>query len=428
MSTTTAVPTTTPWNVFADQRPAETYVATSVEEVQAAIEHARDHGLRVAPQTTGHFAGALPDLHDALLLRLAFDEPVAVDPDAMIARIPAGAIWDDVVIAAAAHGLAVMHGSSPTVSPFGYLLGGGLSFYGRAHGMAANHVKAIEVVTPDGVHRRAHADENSELFYALRGGGGGYGVVTSIEIGLLPYATVTGGALLFGPPAAKAVLTAWRDWAKTAPETITTSWRLMHPPHDAPFVIVDGVALEPSAAADLERVLRAAAEPFAGGFGPMPVAAVARLHGDPEDPTPAIVDGILLDHLDDQAIDAFLRVATPNSPLVMAELRQIGGALATAPAHAGARGHLEGEFGLMGLGAPGASGTPEEIRAHLRALMEAMQPAATGTRYANFAEQWSRQRGGSLRTSVSTAAFERLARLRAELDPDGLMVAPFIAN
>src|SRR3954453_9231819 len=100
ISTTTAPPTTTAWNVFADQRPAETYVATSVEEVQAAIEHARKHGLRLAPQTTGHFAGALPDLDDALLVRVAFDEEVEVDPAALVARIPAGAIWDDVVAAA----------------------------------------------------------------------------------------------------------------------------------------------------------------------------------------------------------------------------------------------------------------------------------------------------------------------------------------
>src|SRR4051794_5200034 len=427
MSTTTAPPTTTPWNVFADQRPAETYVATSVDEVQAAIAHAREHGLRLAPQTTGHFAGALPDLADTLLVRLAFDEDVEVDPRAMVARIPAGAVWDDVVSAAAVHGLAVMHGSSPTVSPFGYILGGGLSFYGRAHGLAANHVRAFEVVTPDGVHRRADADEHSELFYALRGGGGGYGVITAIEIGLLPYDTVTGGALLFAPTAARAVLRAWRDWAATAPDAITTSWRLMHPPHEAPFVIVDGIAVVPAAAAELEQVLRAAAEPFAGGFGAMPASAAARVHGDPEDPTPAIIDGILLDHLDDEAIDALLRVATPNSPLVMAELRQLGGALASAPAQAGARGHLEGEFGLMGLGAPGASGTPEAIRAHLRALIEALQPVATGTRYANFAEQFNKERG-SLRTSVPDAAHARLARLRAEIDPDGLMVAPFIAK
>ena len=90
-----------------------------------------------------------------------------------------------------------MHGSSPSVGVIGYLLGGGLSFYGRRHGLAVNHVRALEVVTPDGVRRHVDAEHNRELFYALRGGGGGYAIVTAVEIGLLPYAEVTGGALFF---------------------------------------------------------------------------------------------------------------------------------------------------------------------------------------------------------------------------------------
>jgi FAD/FMN-containing dehydrogenase len=413
----------TPWNLYADQRPTDARVARNVADVRAAIADARAAGLKVAPQATGHYAGALPPLDDTLLLRLDFDEPVEVDPVAGIARIPAGARWDEVVQAVAPHGLAAMHGSSPTVGAIGYLLGGGLSFYGRAHGLAVNHVVGFDVVTPDGEARRADALENPELFWALRGGGGGYGVVTAVEIALLPYADVTGGALLFAPGDARAVLRAWRDWAATAPDTITTTWRLMHPPHDAPFVIVDGVALDPVAAGELERALRAAAVPFAGGFGPMPSAAVARLHGDPEDPTPGICDSVLIDRLDDEAIEAFLRVAHPNSPLLFAELRHIGGALAASPAGAGARGHLEGEFVLFALGAPGATGMPEEIRAQIAALIAALAPVATGTRFTSFSEQW-----GSLRTCVPEEAFARLARLRAELDPDGLLVAPHLAS
>ena len=418
MTTTTDI---TPWNVHADQRPADVRVARCAADVQDAIADARAAGLRIAAQTTGHFAAALPPLDDALLLRLDFDAEVEVDPYARIARIPAGAVWDDVVRAVAPHGLSVMHGSSPTVSPFGYLLGGGLSFYGRAHGLAANHVQGFDVVTPDGVARRADARTNPELFWALRGGGGGYAVITAIDIELLPYAEVTGGALLFAPADARAVLRAWRDWAAEAPETITTSWRLMHPPGGAPFVIVDGVALEPAAAAGLDRALRAAATPFDGGFGPMPTAAVPRLHGDPEDPTPAILDGILLDALDDDAVADLLRIATPNGPLMMIELRQLGGALAAPPAHAGARGHLEGAFAVLGLGVPGATGTPAQIHEQLATLMTALAPVATGTRFTSFSGY-----GGSLRGHVSDAAHGRLARLRAELDPEGLLVAPHL--
>lgn len=418
MSITTPAPTTA-WNLHADQRPARTRVARTTEDVVAAFAEARAAGLRVAPQTTGHFAGALPALDDALLLRLDFaDREVEVDPVARCARIPAGAVWDDVVAAVTPHGLAAMHGSSPTVGVVGYLLGGGLSFYGRAHGLAANHVRSFEVITPAGELRRASAGEHPELFWALRGGGGGYGVVTAVEIDLLPYAEVTGGALLFPMPAAAEVLRAWRDWAGDAPESITTSWRMLHAPGEEAIVMVDGVALDPAAAAELDSRLRAAATPFAGGFGPMPAAAVARLHGDPEEPTPAISDGFLLAHLDDEAIERFLALATPDSPLVVAELRQLGGALSSAPAGAGARGSLEGAFLLFGLGAPGGSGSPEAIGAHLDRMRDALAPAATGTQFSSFTER----PGGLAGTDLG-----RLRRLRAELDPDGVLVAPHLS-
>src|SRR5689334_1366004 len=148
------------WNLHADQHPAAVCVATCIEHAQAAVAYARAHGLKVAAQTTGHLAQTLPDLRDTLLLRLELhDGEVAVDPVARVVRIKAGARWGDVVEAVAPHGLAVMHGSSPSVGVIGYLLGGGLSFYGRAHGLAVNHVRAFEVVTADGARRRVdHAN------------------------------------------------------------------------------------------------------------------------------------------------------------------------------------------------------------------------------------------------------------------------------
>ena len=181
---------------------------------------------------------------------------------------------------------------------------------------------------------------------------------------------------------------------------------------------IDGVSVEPAIAHELERRLRSQAEPILGGFGTMPSAAVARLHGDPEDPVPAVADGILLEDVGDEAMEAFLRVAAPGSPLLSAELRHLGGALAEAPAGAGARGRLEGEFLLMGVGVPGPHGlAPAE--AHLDRLFAALDAEATGTRFASVAHRW-----GSLRTCVPDAALQRLARLREELDPDGLLVAP----
>ncbi len=417
------------WNLTADQRPAAVWVARSVRQVQAALAYAREHGLRVAPQTTGHLGQALPALDRALLLKLALhDGAVEVDPAARVARIKAGALWGDVVDAVAPHGLAVMHGSSPTVGVIGYLLGGGLSFYARAHGLAANHIRAFEVVTPDGTLRRVDADHDAHLFYALRGGGGGYAIVTAVDLGLLPYAQVTGGALSYPAGSAFALLRAWRDWAHDAPNTITTTFRILtlpplpevpEPLRGVPTVSIDGVALDRAAAKRLEQRLRSVATPILGGFGPMPSAAVVRLHGDPENPIPAVGDGILLDKLDDSAIQSFVRVAGTGSPLLAAELRQLGGALAAPPAAAGARGHLEGRFALYGVGVPGAPASAAKIDAHLDQVMTAMRPWATGTRFLNFAERWS-----SLETSVPDDALKRLTRTRATVDPGRLLIAP----
>ena len=447
MPTTTILDTTTPgqlpplvlpdspdydtarqaWNLHTDQRPAAVCVATTTEHVQAAMAYARANGLRVAAQTTGHLSATLPSLDGTLLLRTALhDGVVEVDPAERVARIKAGARWGDVVEAVAPHGLAVMHGSSPSVGVVGYLLGGGLSFYGRTHGLAVNHVRAFEVVTPDGALRRVDAENGAELFWALRGGGGAYAVVTAVELGLLPYAEVTGGALFFPADQARRVLREWHEWTKTAPDTVTTTFRLLRLPpipevpeplRGVPTVCVDGVALDAPEGARLERILRSVADPIMGGFGPMPSAAVVRLHGDPEEPVPAIGDAILLEKLDTWAIEAFLRVAGEGSPLLAAELRHLGGALAAPPAGAGARGHLEGRFLVFGVGIPDAPAPAAELGAFLDRYLGAMAPWATGTRFTSFAERRS-----SLATCVPDAALERLGRIRAAVDPDALLV------
>jgi hypothetical protein len=416
------------WNLTADQRPACVCVARTVRDVQAAVDYARNAGLTVAPQGTGHLGQALPSLERTMLLKTALhDGEVEVDPVNHTARIKAGARWGDVVRAVTPHGLAVMHGSSPSVGVIGYLLAGGLSFYGRKHGLAVNHVRALEVVTADGVRRHVDAEHNRDLFYALRGGSGGYAIVTSVEIGLLPYAEVTGGALFFAAEDVRRVMRAWLGWTAQASDDITTTFRVLNLPPlpDVPeplrgitSVCVNGVALDPAQAEQLEARLRHAATPILGGFGPMPAAAVARLHGDPEDPIPGIGDGMMLEKLDDWAIDSFVRASGEGSPLLAAEIRQLGGALSSPPPGAGARGHLEGRFLLFGVGVPGAPAPAAELEAYLDHYLAAMRPWATGTRFLSFAE-----RTRSLRTCVPDSVLARLQRIRAAADPTGMLVA-----
>ena len=171
-----------------------------------AIDYAKAEGLRVGAQRTGHSAEPLGDLAGTLLVRTAAMDTVSIDAERRIARVGAGALWGDLVPQASELGLAACHGSSPTVGIVGYSLGGGVGWYGRKHGLQCNRVTAVELVDASGTERRVDADSDPELFWALRGGGGDFGIVTALEFELLPIAEVFAGALFFPVERASEVL------------------------------------------------------------------------------------------------------------------------------------------------------------------------------------------------------------------------------
>src|SRR4051794_31822152 len=218
------------WHLAVDQRPAAVVRAASVDDVIATVDTARQLGLRVAPQGTGHNAAPLGPLDGTILLKTSAMRRVTVDPARRIARVEAGALWMDVVPVASAHGLTALAGSAPDVGIVGYTLGGGLSWHGRSLGLAANHVTAVELVTSDGVHRRVDADHEPELFWAVRGGGGSFGVVTALEFRLHPFTEVYAGVLFFPVGRAGEVLHAWHDWTATVPEEVTSVGRILRFP------------------------------------------------------------------------------------------------------------------------------------------------------------------------------------------------------
>jgi FAD/FMN-containing dehydrogenase len=206
-----------PWNVAIDQRPAAVAMPTSARDVTEIVLHARAVGLRVAVQGTGHNPGPLGDLSDAILVRTAALDEVAIDPVRRTARVGAGAIWEQVVGPAAAHGLVALHGSSPDVGVAGYTLGGGVGWLARRHGLASDALTAVEIVLPDGRLVRTDRDTEPDLFWALRGGGGNFGVVTALEMRLLPLEEVVAGWLIWPWEESRRVLTAWTRWADAAP-------------------------------------------------------------------------------------------------------------------------------------------------------------------------------------------------------------------
>jgi FAD binding domain len=414
------------WNLAVDQRPAAVAFANDAHDVAAAVRLAAERGLRVAPQGTGHGAAPVGDLGDTLLLKTTRMTGLEIDPGARRARAEAGVLWGDVAVAAGEHGLVALHGSSPDVGVAGYTLGGGLGWLGRRYGLACNRVLAAEVVTADGELRRVSEDDEPDLFWALRGGGGALAAVTAIEFELLPLREAYAGWLVWEPDAAGEVVHAFREWSPGAPREITTSLRLLHLPplpevpeplRDRPVVAIDGAYLGSEGdGAEVLRPLREAAPLIMDTFATVPAPALVRLHGDPEQPVPVIGDGFQVPELTPQAADAFVEVGGPGSgsPLLMLELRQLGGALAEAPDGAGALGALTGEYALFAVGIVMAEGMAESVGAHIERVKEAIAPWRDGL-YLNFSE-----------TPVDTAGcfddatYARLREVKAHYDAGDL--------
>ncbi|WP_275693220.1 FAD-binding protein [Nocardioides sp. TF02-7] len=340
-----------------------------------------------------------------------------------------GTLWQDVVAAAATHGLTALHGSAGDVAVAGYVLGGGLSFYGRQHGLAVNAVTAVELVTPDGRLVRASAEEEPELFWAVRGSGGSLGVVVAVEIALLPYADVVAGMLLWDRERAPEVLPAWLAWTRSAPESATTSLRVMSfppLPELPPFlagrdvVVVDGAVLEDDdRAAELLAPLRALA-PEIDTFGRVPAPAVLEVHMDPPGPVPAVTAHSVLGELDEAAVAAFLEQVGPGtrSGLMIAELRHLGGAIARPAVGGGALSHVPGSYALHPVAIAPTPQAAVAGRAAAFALLRAMAPWAQVNLLPTFTD-----------TRADTSRFfdgedwARLCRVRDVVDPRRVMQA-----
>jgi FAD/FMN-containing dehydrogenase len=415
------------WHLTYDQRPAAVARPRDAAETARLVRAARRAGLRVAPQSTGHNAPPLGDLSDALLMRMDHMDEVVVDADALRVRVGAGTLWGDVVEATSPLGLAVLHGSSPDVGVAGYALHGGVGWMVRRHGLATNSVTAVELVTADGEFVRADRDTEPELFWGLRGGGGNLGVVTAIELRLFPQRTVYAGWLIFDWTRSHEVLRAWEDWTHGTPEDITSVGRILQlPPIEVipeplrgrNLVVVEAAYLgSEEEGRRLLAPLRALG-PEMDTFRVTPPDGLARLHQDPEGPTPATVKGGLLDRLPAEALDRFIEMAGPGSgsPLVSAEIRQLGGAASRPDPDGGVMSHMDGQFIHLGIGMPMAPGDLEHMEHHLERYTDALRPYGRNREYLNFEEKPT-----DTRRAYTEDAHRRLQALRDRMDPDGVL-------
>src|SRR3954462_10063304 len=282
-----------------DPRPAMVVEARGAADVRAAVVAAREHDLALAVQATGH--GTHVPADDAILVRTSDMAAMLVYPPRRCARVGAGAVWGDVLAAAAPFGLAPLSGSSPSVGVTGYTLGGGLGWLARRHGFASDSLLRAEVVTADGSIVTASADDHADLFWALRGGGGSFGVVTAMELRLHPVAEVYAGTACFAVDRAPDTLMRYREWIADAPDALSTAVLLMHLPAGERVLAIRAMHVgAPEAARRLLAPLFAAAgPPLVDGMRPMR-SADASMGGT------APRDVALLHALPDAAIEAIV--------------------------------------------------------------------------------------------------------------------------
>lgn len=411
------------FNVLDDQQPAAIAFPTDEDDVAAAVAFAREHGFRVAAQSTGHNATALGDLAGTIIVNTSALTGVEIDRARRRVRVGAATRWGAVTPQLSELGLAGLHGSSPDVGIVGYSLQGGIGWLARRHGMQANAVTAIELVTADGQLVRTDADHEPELFWALRGGGGNYGVVTAVEFVVQPVEQLYAGAMFFPVDRVAEVLHAWNDMIPGLPEEMTTWASVIHfPPfpeipeivRGQSFVIVLVAYLgDEATGAELLRPVRDLG-PTMDTIAMSAPIALATQAMDPDSPLPFRSTTAMLDRLTPEAIEEVARVAGPGSALTLVEFRHVGGALHRAAPGAGARATLPGNIAFLSLGVVPDAALDPVVQDSLDALTKTLAPHKVGD-YPNFV-----MRPTDAGDFFDTDTWERLRRVKSAYDPENL--------
>ncbi|WP_063050506.1 FAD-binding oxidoreductase [Nocardia arthritidis] len=353
-------------------RPEVIVGAVHAEDVRAAVEYAARRELPIAVQATGHGLSVATD--GGVLISTRRMTGIRIDPARRTAYVGAGVRAGALVEAAAEHGLAPLNGSSPSVGVVGYLLGGGVGLLARRFGYAAEYVRTIELVTADGRVRTLTPED--ELFGAVLGSGGNFGVVTALEVGLVPVTTVYGGQLVFDTPLVERALHAWRRWTATVPEELTSTVSMLAFP-DLPQVpaplrgrYVASIRIAYSGPAEegerLVAPLRAVGERLKDDLRAMPYTESHTIHSDPDHPHAYAATNALLGEFTEETAAALLEVAGPESGAgAVVDVRHLGGALARASDAGIAVDHREAAYVVRIITGPDGAAARAGIRAAL---------------------------------------------------------------
>ena len=402
-------------------QPAHVVAARAAGDVVAAVRHAAESCMPIAVQATGHGL-ANPLAGEGVLVSTRRMDSVDVDPGAGTAWVGAGARWRDVIEAAARYDLAPLSGSMPGVGAVSYTLGGGIGLMARRYGFAADHVTRLELVTVDGSLLTVSEHEEPDLFWALRGGGGSFGIVTALEMALMPVARLVGGGLMFDLGETPDVVSTWLHWTATMPSEMTSALTTMEV-SKRHMAYVQIAYLGSAAEADeLVAPLRAL-KPAYDGLREIPYRRSDTVFSEPDQPHAYVADNVLLRAIDEERLrDAIATSAPGRSVPSIISVRHLGGALSTPPRVPNAVSHREAMYLLCVV-----SPTTKSNAASARALQDELLAGWSGTAVGsspNFTFGRPDQRAAA--ELFDAERRDRLLQLARKYDPAGLLHPSFV--
>ncbi|MBX3119572.1 MAG: FAD-binding oxidoreductase [Fimbriimonadaceae bacterium] len=416
------------WNLTVDHRPELVVEVANEADVQTVVRFCQDNRLALTIQATGH--GQPRNSQGGVLMILRGLNSVSIDAESKTARIGGSTLWQEVIEAAHPYGLAPISGSSPTVGVVGYTIGGGYGLMSRKYGLAVDNVRSLRIVTPNGDITTASPDENSELFWAALGGGGAFGVITEIEVNLVPHAEFFGGSVMYDASLAPTVVPAFVEWTKTVPDEVGAALIMItFPP--VPFVpeflhgrsmviLAASVITDFAQAEELLRPIRTMEGAVFDSFRPLQFTESAAVYNDPVDPLPANGKGILISDLDGDSVAAMLEAIGPvnESPNLMIQLRHYGGAIARNTGATSAS-NRNANYLLYLLGIPMGPVTPQMMSDHAEGVFAALKDQTLSRGPLNFLGE-SDVSGEHIEQLYSSADFEKLVGIKQSVDPNNI--------
>ncbi|MEA2573102.1 MAG: hypothetical protein QOH93_400 [Chloroflexia bacterium] len=417
------------WNKAYDCHPVGIVRCRSTADVVQAVRFATENHLPVGVRSGGHSASGLCIVEDGVVVDLSLMNGMSIDPERRTARVGPGITWGEYTKQAAEHGLATPGGDSSTVGVGGLTLGGGIGWLVRKYGMTIDHLISAEVVTADGQVLTASETEHPDLFWAIRGGGGNFGIITSFEFSLVPLGLVLGGMMAFA--ADPSILTSYLRLAAQAPEELSTIlMMILAPPmpmipseyHGKPVILLTFCyAGDPQEGQQAIAPLRGLGTPITQMVQPMPYPVIFQLSAEATASRPASVRSHFLDGLDDSTAAALVEhLDRAASRQGLIQFRVLGGAMSRPSSDSTAFGHRDKPYMVTlinaWMGAPADAAQVAQHRAWTEQAWHLLQPHSTGA-YVNFLGDEGDE---AIHQAYPPATYARLAEIKQRYDPTNL--------